>query len=136
VGSKLRATQKRAWYVRNIYDDDHEHDEIIYATARNKAIYQSEGLAYCQDWTEMRASRAPEFDKFAPDDAPGPTDLEYLERGWSVYCHKCNGGPVNRDSLEDEEGFADEKGRVYCAACWHEQQVREHLGFETVAGVS
>jgi hypothetical protein len=132
VGSKLKAAEKRAWHVSNIYDDDHEHDEIVYATSRGQAIHYSEGLAYCQDWTEMRAVRAPEFDKFAPDDVPGPTDLEYVERGWSVWCHKCQDGPYRDYNLEDGDAFADPRGRLFCAACWHEQQVKEHLGYASV----
>jgi hypothetical protein len=130
--SKPKGNEKRAWHVTNIYDDDHEYDEIIYATSRNKAIYQSEGLMHSQEWREMRASRAPEFDKFAPDEVPGPTDVEYIERGWGVWCQGCNDGPFRDYNLADEDAFADERGRVWCDECWPERQTKAQPA--TVAG--
>jgi hypothetical protein len=71
----------KAWAVNDI---DRDIQEVIFAETIGQAKSHSEMfLSGTCDFTDLRASRAPEFDDLCGTTI---TDRDYLARGWWVEC--------------------------------------------------
>ena len=92
----------KAFFVR---DKDHDHCEIIFAETPGKAKQLSEA-AHWDNFTEIQANRAPQFDPYASLGFVPTKAL--LQDDWQFECGDC----YKELSIEDNPVVADE--HVYC----------------------
>lgn len=71
----------KAYYVDT---KDAEHPEIVFAMTRANAIAKSEAYIETGEWTECRARRQPQFDKWATCGYVPKSEL--IENGWWFEC--------------------------------------------------
>lgn len=91
----------------HIQSRDGENQEIVFAETVGKAKVKSEAYRWC-DYTELRASREIEFDKYA--DLGYVPKNELLKSGWWFTCQRCSITCTEENSVVVEE-------KVYCKKC-------------------
>ena len=103
-----------------------EEQVIVFAETPGKA--KLKGLECCDsfydyDFTELRAERQKDFDKYAETQRIPIKEL--LDRGWWFCCVNC-GEQINEDNIADGEAFINSeedeytsfvKGTVICDGC-------------------
>lgn len=103
-----------------------EEQEIVFAETSGKAKVKGleSGSFDDYDFTELRAERQKDFDKYS--DTQRIPIKELLDRGWWFYCANCGSLQINEDNIADGEAFigseTDEyssfvKGTVICDGC-------------------
>lgn len=117
--------------------DDH-NAVVVYARRADQARRRGAELLDTEA-NEVEATRAPEFDRYAPQG--GPTDAQLLDAGWWLSCQQC-GREISRLRAEDLANHAPEdrpealldpqheEGFTYCSpACLdkaHAQEAERH----------
>lgn len=88
--------------------------------AKSNTLYD-DGFEDCE-YTELRAERAPYFDKYA--DSKKVPIKELLERGWWFYCDNCGRENLTIEDVQNGEAFITDKensneiqGGIICAKC-------------------
>lgn len=90
--------------------------------AKSNTLYD-DGFENCE-YTELRAERAPYFDKYA--DSKKIPIKELLERGWWFYCNNCGCENLTIEDVQNGEAFITDKenffyneiqGGIICAKC-------------------
>lgn len=113
------SAQRRAFLVCWPGNEDAAPDEIVFATSPSDAKAHSE--AYGNEgkgaWTELRATRAPEFDRYVESGSIPQT--AYLDNGWSVTCQHLQCGVM---VTEEDAGVVD--GQVFCKVHAHQKAVK------------
>lgn len=103
----------KAFYV---CDPDNECAEIIFSDKRSQAIQVSEARQW-HDYIDVRASRKPQYDKFAEQGFVPKQTL--LEDGWWFECCGYKENPRRRCcqhlTIEDNPVVINEE--VYCQEC-------------------
>jgi hypothetical protein len=102
----------KAWKVWRYSEWD---AQVVWADTREKAKARSEAYAYLgrQEWKNIKAYRAPEFD----GEPRLITDKEYLASGMTGGCSRCH-----ELILPDGEGVTfSPDGQAYCPKCSNRQ---------------
>lgn len=105
----------KAWYVT---DSQYEYGNIVFAEKRSQAILSSEAIEW-NEYIDCRASRKPQFDKYA--ELGYVPKEELLKDGWWFECcgYKEKGTNHQRRCMticrEDDAIVIDE--HVYCKDC-------------------
>lgn len=99
----------KCFHVRTV---DAEMHELVFAPRRSKAIQASEAYGEIE-WVDLRATRVPEFDRYAPQ---GFVPVEaLLEHGWYFECCGRNDYGIRccaNLTVDEKPLIVDEK--VYC----------------------
>ncbi|WP_339236852.1 hypothetical protein [Oceanobacillus sp. FSL W7-1281] len=96
----------KAWHVQ---DTQCEHQEIIFAEKRSKAMSQSEAYSLEGEWTNVRARRAEYADGL--ENNPDEVIKASIQNGWWYECFGCS------NLVTEEKKYLIRAGRVYCENC-------------------
>lgn len=108
----------KAWEIVDVDSDG--HSIVLLAETRGQAKLAYIRSEWCDgwytviEWTKIRVLRAPKFDDLDHD----PTTRDYIERGWSMPCDRCEarvGGQQVGSCALREPVFGDDD-QVYCSA--------------------
>lgn len=93
-------------------DINGEHQELVFAQKRPEAVLKSEAYQWEGDYINVRATREPEFDKYA-DQGYVPKQV-LLNNGWWFECYgrKAIGRCCKPLTIEDNPLVVNE--HVYC----------------------
>ena len=115
-------------------NDGDEGVAIVWAKtpgkAKNIALYY-DSYDMCE-YTELRAKRFPQFDKYA--ESKKIPIKELLAVGWWFYCDNCGRPNITEDDVNDGNAFIIDRendnevlGGVICAECKKKLEVKGQL---------
>ena len=122
---------KKAYIVSDKWN---ENSTVIFAEsvgkAKSEALYEDEFSWHDYEYTELRARRMKEWDKYA--ESKKIPIMELLKNGWWFYCDGYCGRQLSEDDIisgdaviiEDERNdFV--KGNVICKECLKKKRAQE-----------
>lgn len=108
---------------------------IVWAETSGKAKAQAlyDDIFDGWEYQELRANRAPDFDKYA--ESKKVPIQELLKMSWYFSCKKCGEECLDQDSIDNGEAFIIDsdycasdfvKGSLICAYCKKQLEERRH----------